>query len=83
MQPVTHHPWSEIVPGVVIRDATGTYWKVLREHPRERGRFLIASPDGRVTEAGDPGHPVPAWIPTHDEAVHQLVHLLGAEEVLA
>lgn len=81
MRRVESYPWSELVPGAYVEDATGLKWKLVEEHPEQRGVFKAHNAAGELTILRDPGKPVVAYVPTEDEALAYLHRILGARAV--
>lgn len=72
------YPWSELVPGAYVYDATGEPWKLVDEHPQQKGLFFGVTIAGERAVLRDPGKPVRAAVPSHEEAARHLHDILGA-----
>lgn len=72
------YPWSELVPGAYVYDAKGEPWKLLEEHPQQRGTFLSINIQGEKAIVSDPGKPVRASVPDFEQAARHLHDILGA-----
>lgn len=72
------YPWSQLVPGAFVYDAQGVPWKLIEEHPQRKGTFRAVNIDGDTAVVSDPGRPVRARVPGHEEALRHLHDILGA-----
>lgn len=70
------YPWSELVPGSYVWDANNVPWKLIEEHPDERGTFKAVSVEGTVSVLRDPGKPVRATVPDFEDALAHLHRIL-------
>lgn len=80
-QIVEQYPWSELVIGCYVYDATGNPWKLTDEHPQQPGTFRAVDAEGKIAILNNPGKPVRALVPDEDEALHALAEILGARSM--
>lgn len=75
------YPWSELVPGAYVYDSEGEPWKLIDENPQVKGQFLGVRIDGKSAVLNDPGKPVRAAVPSHEQAEEHLARILGARRL--
>lgn len=80
MERYDNYPWSELVPGAYVEDATGILWKLCEENPNHRGQFTAVNGAGETRIlTQDPDKRVTAVVPSEDEALRYLADMLGAK----
>jgi len=75
------YPWSELVPGAYVYDSQGEPWKLIDENPQIKGQFLGVKIDGTSAVLNDPGKPVRAAVPSHEQAIEHLERILDARRL--
>jgi hypothetical protein len=80
MERYNDYPWSELVPGAYVEDASGMLWKLVEENPNVPGQFSAVASDGQsAILTQEPTKRVTAVVPGEDEALRHLADILGAK----